>query len=176
MSTTFVVSATPPAMKEVLTAMRPYTRDVNLITRTSFSPGEPVLFFIGVYSTFANPVSGTVRFQVFTSSGLPALDVPSNFTFTPGMTIGYVGISTSTAIAADTYTFTTTVTGGGASSTNSTTFAFAGPPVPTVSSSIQASVQADSGKAFFITEGQGKFPVTIHTFSMNDAEESLKQR
>jgi hypothetical protein len=176
MSTTFVVSSSPPALKEVLTVLRPYTTDINGNVRTSFSPGENVYFWIGVYSTFGTPVSGTVRFQLFTSSGIAILDVPAPFSFTPGVSGGFVGIGTPQTIPADTYTFTTIVTGGGASSSASTTIVFAGGPAPTVSSSLQPMVRAESGNASFVSGGLGKVTASVHNVRVNDAEESLKQQ
>jgi hypothetical protein len=153
LSTTFTVSATPGALKETVTALHPYVADINLVSRTSFSPGEPVLFISVAYTTFTASASGTMRYQV---SGPPGALFDSTYTsnFIPGMNVGLVAVSTSPNLPVGKYALTTTATAQALTSTNNISFDFAGAAAPTFT--------------FLVRPGWEK------TFAVDDGLESFK--
>jgi hypothetical protein len=135
LSTTFTVGDST-SLNETILALHPNVRDGNLVTRSSFSPGEAIVLYRAVYSTFAAPTTGTVRYQIL-SGGTLVFDGPVNATFNPGTNGSSIGISTSATIPAGTYTFTTVATAQGQTSTSSTTFTIAGGVAPNLNPLVQ---------------------------------------
>jgi hypothetical protein len=134
-STPFTVSTSPAPLQETITALHPHVDDINGIARTSFSPAETLFFFRAVYSTFAAPTAGSVRYQLQAPGGVTALDGTFNTTFYPGVNVSFVGVTTTQSIPPGTYTLVTTATAGGQGSTSQIPFSIVGPPAPQASSS-----------------------------------------
>ena len=99
LSTTFTVGSTVTPLKETVTALHPFVMDINLINRTSFNPGESILFGTAIYSTFTTPVTGTVQYQVTGPVGVIFNGI-TNATFNPGMNLSLVGVTTPVSIPA----------------------------------------------------------------------------
>jgi hypothetical protein len=146
LSATFTVGDTS-SLKETVLALHPYVGDDNLITRSSFSPGEDIVLFRTVYSTFAAPTTGTVRYQLSANGGV-IFDNLVNTTFNPGTNGSFIAIGTPASIPSGTYTFTTIASAQGQSSTSSMTFTIAGGQVP----SLSPFAQPNDGKPN-VTEG-----------------------
>ena len=129
LSTTFNVDTNVPTLTPAVNARPGLVMDINLVTRTAFSPGESLLLFRRALSTFPAPLAGTVRYQI-TGLGSTLLDSTFNVTFTPGMNTSFIPVTTSIGIPARTYTFTMTATAQGQTSTTSTTFTISGGSAP----------------------------------------------
>src|SRR6185369_826120 len=89
-----------------------------------------------VFSTFATPTTGTVRYQI-SVGGTLVFDGPVNATFNPGINGSSIAISTSAAIPSGTYTFTTVANAQGQSVSSSMTFTIAGGAAPNLSPLVQ---------------------------------------
>jgi hypothetical protein len=170
LNTTFTVGATPPVLKETITAIRPNVRDYNLVTRTSYSPGEPIVFYRAVYSTFTTPVSGTVRYLVKDPLAVTVLDSTVNTTFSPGMNVSGIVVTTSQNIGQGTYTLAIEATAQGLSSNNSTTFGILGGAAPPLS----VVVQPDDKNAIFANYISNEFPATTPGTFVNDGFEAIE--
>jgi hypothetical protein len=136
MSVPFTVAAAPTPLKGTLATMHPYVLDLDLVYRTSFSPGEALVLSRAVYSTFPSPVTGTVQYQIAGPFGL-ILDGVVNATFAPGMNVAFAPVGTPVNIAPGRYTLTTIATTSGQSIGNSTSFDIAGGAAPSFSSTIE---------------------------------------
>jgi hypothetical protein len=130
-STNFDVGNNPPALPQAITSWQPFIDDINVITRTAFSPGEAIFLNRVVYSSFISPVSGTVRYRLTGVDGngidgMTLMDQTINTTFSPGLNTSYLGVNTNLSLASGVYTFVMTATAQGETSTRSTTFLVAG--------------------------------------------------
>ena len=146
-TTTFTVSAAPPAPKENIVALHPYVLDINFITRTSVSPAEPFILTSAVYSTFAASVSGTIRYDILQDNGASIFNSTSNVTYKPGINLAFLFLSSSSGIPLANYTLKATATVQNITSISSSTLAFAGAASPSFSSFTTDSARlSDSGE------------------------------
>jgi hypothetical protein len=131
-STTFVVGGSPPTPPPTVSALRLYVTDRNAVARPSFSNGEIFVLAGATYSTNTAPVAGTATFQIKEGNNI-LFGATFNITFLPGITPGFVPISTAglTIPSGTTLTFVLTATIPGAqSATSSTDFRFTAPDAP----------------------------------------------
>jgi hypothetical protein len=137
LSTTFIVSNSPSSSPNPSIAVRtPAASDINLVFRSSYSPGESMFLYRFVYSSFPTPVTGTVRYQVKGLGATTLLDTTVNTTFNPGMNASSLGIVTSASIPAANYTFIITATAQSQSATGQYIFAIAGAVTPVLSEKV----------------------------------------
>jgi hypothetical protein len=122
LSTNFDIGNNPAALTQAVTSWQPFVNDVNVITRTSFSPGEVVFLNRVIYSTFVTPVSGTVRYRITGIGASTLMDQTINATFSPGLNTTYLGVTINVGLPPGAYTFVMTTTAEGQTSTSSAMF------------------------------------------------------
>jgi len=130
---TFVVGANPPPLQATITTQRLYVADINLIARTSFSNGEPIVLIGSNYNTQPTAVPGTALFQLNAGSNT-VFGQTFTATFAPGLSARSITlIFLSNVPSGTTYTFALTANVGGLNAaTNSTSFVFTTPDVPPI--------------------------------------------
>ncbi len=170
LSTTFTVGDNPPALKETITALHPNIRDINLVTRSSVSPAETLVFYREIYSTFAAPVSGTVRYQIINPQGSVVFDAPVDATFNPGTNVSFILITLSGSAQPGTYTLTTIANAQGQSSSSSTSFGIAGGVAPSINAVSQA---GDKNLILIDSKSIIEFPAPLR--EVDDALEAIKK-
>jgi len=128
---TFVVGANPPPLQPTITTQRLYVADFNLIARTSFSNGEPIVLVGSNYSTQLTTVPGTALFQLNAGSST-VFGQTYTATFAPGLSTRSIAlIPVANVPSGTTYTFALTATVGGLNAAaNSTSFVITAPDVP----------------------------------------------
>ena len=132
LSMPFTVGSNPPLLAQIVSPRTPAIADINGVFRTSFAPGETLLFSGSVFSTFTAPLTGSVRFEVDSAYGI-LLDGSENVTFNPGMYTDVVPIVTNpsnTSVPPQTYRFILSATAQGPASAVQTAFTIGGLSTP----------------------------------------------